>query len=302
MATRRQYSPDFKLEAVRQVKERGVSVAQAARELGLHPSVLRRWVKELSAGPPHEIAEVAPATLEPQGWRRRWQRAEVFKSRRARIYAFFIGILAILLAVSYVLANLRFLLWPLVRHTVRLLDFLAMLIVAGIATSLVLLRLARLKASRQALSFSTWLGLHVLFSYSLVVAAFHFGERVAYLYLSPLVPLALYPLEIAAALLMPLIAAAAGRSRLLTKMFQRKDGSLLRYILISSLVLAAVAGTCITFSPIIFGLYSAVSAQMWLQVAVIAFLSVAVALLFFALHRINEKQAPRRVAGRMDKA
>jgi len=48
---RRSFSREFKLEAVRLVKERGVSVAQAARDLDVHPNVLRLWVKEFSADP-----------------------------------------------------------------------------------------------------------------------------------------------------------------------------------------------------------------------------------------------------------
>jgi transposase len=38
---RRSYSREFKLEAVKLVRERGVSVAQAARDLDLHPNMLR---------------------------------------------------------------------------------------------------------------------------------------------------------------------------------------------------------------------------------------------------------------------
>ena len=53
MATRRQFSREFKLEAVRLVKERGVSVAQAARDLDLHENVLRKWVREAAADPQH---------------------------------------------------------------------------------------------------------------------------------------------------------------------------------------------------------------------------------------------------------
>lgn len=53
MATRRQFSREFKLEAVRLVKERGVSVVQAARDLGLHENVLRKWVREAAADPQH---------------------------------------------------------------------------------------------------------------------------------------------------------------------------------------------------------------------------------------------------------
>lgn len=44
--TRRQYSREFKQEAVQLITERGVSVAQVARELDLHQTVLRRWVQQ----------------------------------------------------------------------------------------------------------------------------------------------------------------------------------------------------------------------------------------------------------------
>lgn len=42
MGTRRQFSRKFKFEAVRLVKERSVSVAQAARDLDVHENVLRK--------------------------------------------------------------------------------------------------------------------------------------------------------------------------------------------------------------------------------------------------------------------
>ena len=48
---KRVFSREFKLEAVRLVKERGVSRAQAARDLGLHPNVLRKWVKDYERDP-----------------------------------------------------------------------------------------------------------------------------------------------------------------------------------------------------------------------------------------------------------
>ena len=38
---------DFKLEAVRLIKGRGVSYVQAAEDLGVHQSQLRTWVKRL---------------------------------------------------------------------------------------------------------------------------------------------------------------------------------------------------------------------------------------------------------------
>ena len=51
MATRRQFSREFKLEAVRLVQDRGVTVAQAARDLDVHENVLRKWVREMAADP-----------------------------------------------------------------------------------------------------------------------------------------------------------------------------------------------------------------------------------------------------------
>ena len=50
---RRKFSREFKLEAVNLVRERGVTVAQAARDLDVHENVLRKWVQELSKDPKH---------------------------------------------------------------------------------------------------------------------------------------------------------------------------------------------------------------------------------------------------------
>lgn len=48
---RRKFSREFKIESVRLVKERGVSIAQAARDLDVHENVLRKWVKEFAVDP-----------------------------------------------------------------------------------------------------------------------------------------------------------------------------------------------------------------------------------------------------------
>lgn len=48
---RRVFSREFKLEAVRLVRQRGVSVAQASRDLGVHENVIRKWVKQLEDDP-----------------------------------------------------------------------------------------------------------------------------------------------------------------------------------------------------------------------------------------------------------
>jgi transposase len=43
---RKQYSSEFKREAVRLVTEGGLSIAQAARDLGLDDNMVSRWKKE----------------------------------------------------------------------------------------------------------------------------------------------------------------------------------------------------------------------------------------------------------------
>ena len=45
--TRRTYTPEFKAEAVRLVTEQGYSVAEAARSLGIHETLLRSWKQAL---------------------------------------------------------------------------------------------------------------------------------------------------------------------------------------------------------------------------------------------------------------
>lgn len=62
-AARRQFSRAFKLEAVKLVEERGVSVRQAAQNLDVHESVLRKWGCELREQP----EEAFPATAKGTG-------------------------------------------------------------------------------------------------------------------------------------------------------------------------------------------------------------------------------------------
>jgi transposase len=51
---RRQYTREFKIEAVRLVDESGRSKAQIARELGIHASLLKRWKGQLEDRPAPE--------------------------------------------------------------------------------------------------------------------------------------------------------------------------------------------------------------------------------------------------------
>ena len=49
---RRVFTIDFKREAVKVVRERGVTISQAAKDLGLHVTVLRKWVRDARANGP----------------------------------------------------------------------------------------------------------------------------------------------------------------------------------------------------------------------------------------------------------
>lgn len=47
--SRRSYSDEFKLQAVKLVTEQGYSYAEAARQLGVRDNQIRRWKKQLDA-------------------------------------------------------------------------------------------------------------------------------------------------------------------------------------------------------------------------------------------------------------
>jgi transposase len=49
---RRTCTREFKVEAVQLIRERGVTMAQAARDLGVQGTVLRRWVQACAADAP----------------------------------------------------------------------------------------------------------------------------------------------------------------------------------------------------------------------------------------------------------
>ena len=72
MGKRRRFSPEFKLEAVKLATEGGMSVAQAARDLGIYETSLRRWIKQ------HEVDQGRG----PAGALTTDERAELAKLRR----------------------------------------------------------------------------------------------------------------------------------------------------------------------------------------------------------------------------
>jgi transposase len=79
---RRKFSREFKLEAVRLVKDRGVSVAQAARDLDLHENVLRKWIREADTDPRHSFP--GPGQMKPEQLEIDRLRKEVVKLKAER--------------------------------------------------------------------------------------------------------------------------------------------------------------------------------------------------------------------------
>ena len=92
MKTRRQFSREFKLEAVRLVKERGVAVAQAARDLDVHENVLRKWVRDYEADPQQAFpgqGKMKPEQLEIERLRREVRKLKAERDILKKAAAYF---------------------------------------------------------------------------------------------------------------------------------------------------------------------------------------------------------------------
>ena len=79
---RRSFRREFKLEAVRLVGERGVSVAQASRDLDLHQNMLRKCVKDFASDPAHAFP--GQGQMKPEQAEIEWLRREVQKLKAER--------------------------------------------------------------------------------------------------------------------------------------------------------------------------------------------------------------------------
>src|SRR3954453_5379528 len=70
--SRRQFTKEFKLAAVRRL-EQGVSIAEVARGLEVNPNVLHRWRREFRAGPGNVL---------PGNGKQRWSEGRVAELER----------------------------------------------------------------------------------------------------------------------------------------------------------------------------------------------------------------------------
>lgn len=76
-AKRRQFTREFKQEAVRLLAESGRPPSQVARELGLRPEQLREWRRQFGTRAP-----AAPASLEAEELRRLRRDLELTRHER----------------------------------------------------------------------------------------------------------------------------------------------------------------------------------------------------------------------------
>ena len=70
MAKRRRFSREFKLQAVKMVTEQGLSVREVVEDLGLHHSMLHRWIEQLGNNQEQASLGSGKLTAEQQELRR----------------------------------------------------------------------------------------------------------------------------------------------------------------------------------------------------------------------------------------
>ena len=82
--TRRQFSREYKLEAVRMITEGGRAASAVARELGINANVLRRWRQRLTEGtrPAAATPGNGPVTSQDEELRRLRRENAVLRQER----------------------------------------------------------------------------------------------------------------------------------------------------------------------------------------------------------------------------
>ena len=87
--TRRKYTDEFKDEAVKLVTEQGYKITEAARNLDIHDSVLRRWIKERSSEGEGNSSESGRTQAELKRLKRENERLRMEREILKKAAAFF---------------------------------------------------------------------------------------------------------------------------------------------------------------------------------------------------------------------
>ena len=89
---RRKFTREFKFEAVRLIKNRGVSYTQVSINLGVHQPQLRGWVKKFADDPQHAFpgqGQMKPEQLEIERLRRGVQKLKAERVILKKAAAYF---------------------------------------------------------------------------------------------------------------------------------------------------------------------------------------------------------------------
>jgi transposase len=89
---KKKYTPEFKMEAVRLVTEQGYKTTEAARNLGIHPSLLNRWKSQLTSDGKNAFpgkGHMSPEKEELQKLRKENQRLKMERDILKKAAAFF---------------------------------------------------------------------------------------------------------------------------------------------------------------------------------------------------------------------
>ena len=79
---KKHYTPEFKMEAIRLITEQGYKITEAARNLGIHPSVLSRWKNQLAADGKNAFPGKGHLTSEKEELKRLRKENQLLKMER----------------------------------------------------------------------------------------------------------------------------------------------------------------------------------------------------------------------------
>ena len=87
--TRRKYTDEFKDEAVKLVTEQGNKITETARNLDIHDSLLRRWIKDRSPDGKGKLPEASKLQTELKRLKRENERLRMEREILKKAAAFF---------------------------------------------------------------------------------------------------------------------------------------------------------------------------------------------------------------------
>lgn len=89
---RREFTPEFKREAVRMVVEQGMPVSRAAKQLGVGPTLLSTWLRQFKADPEEAFpgrGKMKPEQAEIERLKRELARVKIERDILKKATAYF---------------------------------------------------------------------------------------------------------------------------------------------------------------------------------------------------------------------